>query len=263
MRVRIELRSRVFAGAARQVAEVVGARPRAVLGLAAGRTMEPLYAALAARLREEGTSLREAQGFLLDDYLGLGPEDPRSLRAAVAGALLGPTDLPAASLHGPDGLAADPEAEAARYEAAIRAAGGIDLQLLGLGGNGHLGFNEPGAALLGRAHVAWLAEETLEANRAALTAGGAPPPQAAITLGLGTLLGARRCVLVATGAAKAAAVAAAVEGPLTARVPASVLQLHPDATLWLDEEAASGLRHPEPWRRAARLARAAAGDEGA
>ncbi|MDX1649804.1 MAG: glucosamine-6-phosphate deaminase [Myxococcota bacterium] len=255
MQVVIASASEVVARAARAVAEVLGARPGAVLGLAAGRTMEPVYAALARLHRENGLSLATARAFLLDEYLELDRDDPRRLRAEVERALVGPTDLPGDALEAPDPRAADPAAEAARYEAAVREAGGVDLQLLGIGANGHLGFNEPGAALLGRTRVQVLAEATLAANRTALEAGGGRPPRAAITQGLGTLLAARRLVLVATGSAKAQAVAEAVEGPLAARVPASVLQLHPDALLLVDEAAAAGLRDPGSWRHAERVAR--------
>lgn len=249
--------SEVVRRAARALADAVRARPRPVLGLAAGRTMEPVYAELARLHREEGVSLAAARAFLLDEYLELARDDPRRLRAAVARALVGPTDLPDAALEAPDPAAADPAAEAARYETALRDAGGVDLQLLGLGANAHLGFNEPGASLRGRTGVQVLAEATLAAGRETLTAGGAPP-RAALTLGLGTLLEARRLVLVATGAAKAPAVAAAVEGPLAARVPASALQLHPDALVLVDEAAAGALRDPAAWRHAEGVRRALA-----
>jgi glucosamine-6-phosphate deaminase len=255
VRVVIESTAEIVERAAERVAATLRARPRAVLGLAAGRTMEPVYAALGRRHREQGLSLAGARAFLLDEYLGVAADDPRSLRFAVMRALVEGTDLSPEALASPDGLAEAPEAEAARYEAAIRAAGGVDLQLLGIGTNGHLGFNEPGAALLGPCHVHPLAAETLEAQRAALAAGGAEPPRAALTMGLGTLLAARACLLVATGASKAHPVAAAVEGPLTAMVPASVLQLHPDATLLLDEAAAEALHRPDPWREDEEVAR--------
>jgi len=230
------------ARAAERLVATVRARQGAVLGLATGRTMQPVYAAFARRLRAEGLSLARVRAFALDEYVGLGPDDARSFHAYLARHVLAATDLPAAQLAVPDGRAADPEAEASRYEAALRAAGGLDLQLLGIGGNGHLGFNEPGAPLDGPCHVECLAEETLAANREALEAEGAAPPRAGITLGLGSILAARACLLVASGAAKAAAVAAAVEGPVTPRVPASVLQRHPDATVLLDAAAASALR---------------------
>lgn len=245
MRLHVEPNAPALAEhAARRLVAAVRARPDAVLGLATGRTMRPVYAALARRLREEGLSLAGVRAFALDEYVGVGRDDPRSFRTFLARHVLEATDLPAASLAVPDGLAADPEAEAGRYEAAVREAGGLDLQLLGIGRNGHLGFNEPGAPLGGPCHVQRLAEETLAANREALAAGEAPPPRAAITLGLGSILAARACLLVASGAAKAAAVAAAVEGPVTERVPASVLQRHPDATVLLDAAAAAGLRAP-------------------
>jgi len=237
MRVVIEPAPELERRAAAQVARALRAQPGCVLGLAAGRTMIPLYDELVRLHETEALSFAAATAFTLDEYVGVAPDQPGSFGRFLRERLARRTDL--RTLHLPD-VARPDLAEAARaYEAEIRAAGGIDLQLLGLGVNGHLGFNEPGSSLGSRARVKTLSEETLAANP------DLPAParerRLAITLGLGTILEARACLLIATGAAKAAAVAAAVEGPLTASVPASVLQLHPEVTAYVDEAAAEGL----------------------
>src|SRR5262245_60145531 len=226
--------------AAQRVARVIRAKPSCVLGLATGKTMIPVYDELVRLHRSEGLSFARVSAFGLDEYVGVAGDEPGSLRGFVRAHLERPTDLRAAALHLPDGSSADPHAEARAYEAAIRAAGGIDLQLLGLGVNAHVGFNEPGSSLASRARVKTLSDETLAANRDELPA-GVRERRLAITLGLGTILEARTCVLLATGPAKAGAVAATVEGALTASAPASVLQLHPDVIVYVDEAAAAGL----------------------
>lgn len=240
---------------ARAVADAVRANPRLVLGVATGRTMEPVYARLAALHREAGLSLREVRAFNLDEYMGAARDDPWSFHCFTLRHLVEPTDLPAASLYVPDGTAQDVFAEARRYEEAIVAAGGIDLQLLGLGRNGHIGFNEPGSSLGSATRVKALSEETLEANREDLPSTGAERPRAAITVGLGTILRSRACLLLAVGAAKSAAVAATVEGAVSARIPASVLQHHPNATVVLDRAAAADLADRAYYESAERLQR--------
>jgi glucosamine-6-phosphate deaminase len=240
---------------ARIVADAIRWNPSCVLGLAAGRTVEPVYARLAAIHREEGLSLRTVTTFNLDEYVGATHDDSWSFHRFVAEHLVEPTDLPASSVHAPEGNAADLFAEAQRYEEAIQRAGGIDLQLLGLGQNGHIGFNEPGSSLASPTRAKALTEETLRANQADLAASGSTAPQAAITMGLGTILAARACLLLAVGSAKANAVAAMVEGPVTARVPASVLQQHPRATVVLDAAAAAQLEARDYYERAERLQR--------
>jgi glucosamine-6-phosphate deaminase len=239
---------------ARCVADRVRSYPRSVLGLATGRTMEPVYAKLVHWHQFEGLSLRDVRSFNLDEYVGAAPDASWSMRAFVFRHLVERTDLPPSHVHLPDGAARDVFAEAERYEARLRAAGGVDLQLLGLGANGHLGFNEPGSSLGGRTRVAVLAPETLEANRDALPRGGARP-RAAITLGLGTILAARTCLLLALGSEKAEAAAAMLEGPVSARLPASALQLHPDAVVVLDAPASGALARRDDYERAERIRR--------
>jgi glucosamine-6-phosphate deaminase len=240
MRVVIEPEDELHRLAARRIARIVRARPRCVLGLATGRTMAPLYAELVRLHREEGLSLAGVTAFNLDEYVGVARGAPGSLRRFMLDHLVAHTDLPERALHLPDGASPDLDAAAATYEAEIRAAGGIDLQLLGLGVNAHLGFNEPGSSLASRTRVKTLSDETLAANQGELPP-GVRERRLALTLGLGNILEARACLLLATGPAKAGAVAASVEGPVTASAPASILQFHPDAIVYVDEAAAAGL----------------------
>jgi glucosamine-6-phosphate deaminase len=221
------------------VAEHLRARADAVLGLATGQTMRPVYARLVALHRAGETDLSRATTFNLDEYVDVAPGHPASFHAYMHEALFAPLGLDPARTHLPRGDAADPAAEAQRYEAAIAAAGGVDLQLLGIGRNGHLAFNEPTSSLGSRTRVKTLAETTRRANAPAF--GPGPVPRQAITMGIATILEARACVLLATGAAKADAVARMVEGPLGADCPATALQLHPAATVVLDDAAASRL----------------------
>lgn len=223
------------------VGALLGARAFPVLGVATGSSPQPVYDELAARVTAGTLSLASAQVFLLDEYVGLPPGHPGSYRAAVEAQLVSRTDLTAAAVHGPDGTAEDLTAAAAAYEDAIDAAGGIDLQLVGIGADGHIGFNEPGSSLASRTRLKTLTAQTRADN--ARFFGGDPTavPRHVLTQGIATLLRARHVILLAAGPAKAAVVAAAVEGPLTAFVPASALQLHPHATVVADEAAADRL----------------------
>jgi glucosamine-6-phosphate deaminase len=240
MRVVIEPTAELYRLAARRVARAVRAKPDCVLGLATGRTMVPLYDELVRLHREEGLSFAAVTAFHLDEYVGVAPDQPGSFRRFVRERLEARTDLRPDAVRFPDAAAPDPAAAARAYEAELRAAGGIDLQLLGLGVNAHIGFNEPGSSLASRTRVKTLSDETLAANREGLPA-IVRERRLAITMGLGTILDARLCLCIATGAAKAGAVAALVEGPVTASAPGSVLQLHPDVIAYVDEAAAAGL----------------------
>jgi len=216
------------------------------LGLATGRTMEPVYAALAHQLgaleAPEAERLRRGWcSFNLDEYVGLGPADPRSFAAEMAARLSGPLDLEPAAVHLPDGLAADLEAEADRYRQALEAAGGIGLQLLGLGLNGHVGFNEPPCGPEAGCRCLHLNPSTRLQNAAAF--GGDPEavPARAITLGLREILAAERLLLVVTGAAKAEVLRRALREPATPELPASWLQRHPALLVIADAAAAAAL----------------------
>ena len=225
--------------AAETVACLLRARPDAVLGLATGETMRPVYARLVELHRAGRADFARSVTFNLDEYVGISPDHPASFHSFMQQALFGPVGLPPARCHLPRGDATDPAAEAERYEAAIITAGGIDLQLLGIGRNGHLAFNEPTSSLASRTRVKTLTETTRQANAPAFAPG--PVPRHALTMGIGTILDSRSCLLLATGTAKAAAVARMIEGPLGADCPASALQLHPAVTVILDQAAAERL----------------------
>jgi glucosamine-6-phosphate deaminase len=229
------------------VARVVRAKPSAVLALPTGSTPRPLYAELVRRHQDEALSFARATTFNLDEYVGVAPDHPGSFRHYMEEAFFEHVDLPPERAHVPDGFARDVPAACAAYEAAIRASGGLDLVLLGLGEDGHIAFNEPTSSFASRTRLKTLSAASRAANQASF--GAEPVPGHVITMGIATILEARRCVLIAHGARKAAAVAAMVEGPLAALVPASALQLHPSAVVVCDEAAAAGLKHAEYYRR--------------
>jgi glucosamine-6-phosphate deaminase len=239
------------------VAVMTGLRRRRagapVLGLATGSSPLGLYRELAHLVEAGEVDLTATTGFALDEYVGLPPGHPQSYRQVLLREVCALTGLPGERLHVPDAGATEPDAlerAAAAYEEEIRAAGGVDVQVLGIGANGHLGFNEPGSSLASRTRVKRLAERTRRDN-ARFFERPQDVPTHCVTQGLGTILEARRLVLVATGAAKAPAVAAALEGPLTASCPGSVLQWHPDAVAVVDEAAATGLRNRDYYDAAA------------
>jgi glucosamine-6-phosphate deaminase len=226
-------------------------RSDAVLGLATGSSPLPVYGELIRRCRRGDLSLAATTAFLLDEYVGLPPSHPASYRRFIDQELAGRVDLPPSQVNGPDGCATDIAAECARYEQAIADAGGVDVQLLGIGADGHIGFNEPGSSLGSRTRIKTLTDQTRRDN-ARFFDGLDEVPRHVMTQGVGTILDARHLVLVATGAAKAEPLARAVEGPVTAMVPASALQLHPHVTVVVDEEAAVGLQLADYYREAFR-----------
>ena len=225
------------------IARVTGRGP--VLGLATGSSPLGLYRELGRAVAEGRADFATAHGVALDEYVGLPPGHPEGYRQVLLREVCGVVGLPAERLAVPDGSGTDLAAldrAAADYEAHIRGLGGVDVQVLGIGANGHLGFNEPGSAMTSRTRVKRLSARTRRDN-ARFFRDLADVPTHCLTQGLGTILDARRLVLVATGSAKADAVAASLEGPLTASVPASVLQWHPDTVVCLDEAAAAALRN--------------------
>lgn len=236
--------------AARIIAAVVRGRPNAVLGLATGGTPRPIYAELVRQHQTEGLTFRGVTTFNLDEYVGIDASHPCSYRRYMAEVFFDHVDISAGQVHVPNGMATDVPRECDDYEAAIRTAGGIDLQLLGIGGDGHIGFNEPSSSLGSRTRIKTLSDGTRAANCGCAPAGEELPGHV-ITMGIGTILEARRCLLVAYGAHKAEAVAEAVEGPLRAFVPASALQLHPHTTLLVDEAAAERLKLRDYYRSVA------------
>jgi glucosamine-6-phosphate deaminase len=225
----------------RDIARQLSAAPRFVLGLPTGRTPIPLYRELVRLYERRVVDFSHATTFNLDEFLGIASSDPRSYHAFMRTHLFDRINLPASRRHFLDGAARDVDAECARYERAIIRAGGIDLQILGLGTNGHIGFNEPAPALVARTHRTGLRPATRKANAALFNGRMSAVPHEALSMGMGTILRARRIVLIATGAAKARCVNRMIRGPVTTRVPASFLQLHPAAEAWLDRTAASRL----------------------
>jgi glucosamine-6-phosphate deaminase len=228
--------------AARLIAARLRAKPDLVLGLATGRTMERVYDRLVATKRSEGLDFSRCRTFNLDEYIGIPGEDEHSYRYYMNQHLFSRVNIDLANTHVPNGMAADLGAEADRYEHLIREAGEIDVQLLGIGETGHIGFNEPLSALMSRTREKALTPTTRQQNAAMF--GGDPDkvPKRALTMGVGTILDARELLLLATGAAKAAILAKAVEGPITAMISASAIQLHPNCKIIVDQDAAGKLQ---------------------
>ena len=226
--------------AALKIAQVVERRPDAVLGLATGSSPTDIYASLARRVAAGELDFSRASGFALDEYVGIPLEHPESYASVIRRDVVEPLGMDPARVRVPDGRAADVEAAAEEYDAAIAAAGGIDVQILGIGANGHIGFNEPTSSFASRTRIKTLAPQT-RADNARFFDDPDQVPTHCLTQGLGTILDAHEVVLVAQGERKAAAVAGMVEGPLSAMCPGSALQLHRHATIVVDEAAASRL----------------------
>src|SRR5262245_13953947 len=220
---------------------------RSVLGLATGSTPIGVYAILCEMHARGELDFSQVTTFNLDEYVGLSPGHRCSYREFMREHLFSKVNVAPERIHFPDGLAADIPAHCADYEAAIAQAGGIDLQLLGIGRDGHIGFNEPSSSLASRTRIKTLTRQTLKDN-AACFGGADQVPHHVITMGVGTIMDARQCLLLATGEAKADAVAGMVEGPIMADLPASILQLHPVCRLVVDEAAATKLRRAEYYR---------------
>ena len=235
--------------AADAVERLVREEPSAVLGLATGSTPMPVYDELVRRHREEGLSFAGARGFLLDEYVGLCRDHPQRYRRVISQEIVERVDWPEEQVLGPDGLAEDLPEACACYEQSIAEAGGIDLQLLGIGADGHVAFNEPGSSLASRTRVKSLTAQTREDN-ARFFDSPEEVPVHCLTQGLGTISEARHLVLLAIGEHKAPAVRQLVEGAISARWPATVLQLHPHVTVLVDEAAASGLELSDYYRQA-------------
>lgn len=220
---------------------LVQTNPRAVLGLATGGTPVGVYEQVVNDFRRGLVSFKQATSFNLDEYVGIDVNHPESYHSYMNHHLFRHIDLPAAQAHIPDGNAADLEAECRRYDERIADAGQIDLQLLGLGHNGHIGFNEPAHALIRGTHVVDLAEETRQANARFFDSVDQVPRQA-LTMGVGTILKAKTILLIVRGADKAEIVHRALTGPITTDCPASLLQTHPHLVVLLDEPAARLMR---------------------
>lgn len=230
-----------------EIVRLIAARPDAVLGLATGSTPLPVYEALRPRLT--GVDVSRVRGFALDEYVGIDPRHPQSYRSVITTEVVEPLGLDPERIHTPNGDLATIAHAGDDYERAIADAGGIDLQILGIGTSGHIGFNEPGSSFASRTRVKTLIEQTRRDN-ARFFASIDDVPMHCITQGLGTILSARHLFLLAFGEGKAAAVAGAVEGPVTSSLPGSAIQLHPHVTVVVDEAAASRLEHADYYRYA-------------
>jgi glucosamine-6-phosphate deaminase len=240
-------RQQLAALAADAVVALLARTPTAVLGLATGSSPLGVYHELIARHRAGDVTFARARAFLLDEYVGLPADHPQRYREVIRRELEQQVDFAPGAVRGPDGLAADVPAACAAFEQAIADAGGVDLQLLGIGTDGHVAFNEPGSSLRSRTRVKTLTGQTRRDN-ARFFASLNEVPHHVLTQGLGTISDARHLVLLATGASKAAAVRDMVEGPVSAYCPASVLQLHPHATVLLEEESAGKLALADYYR---------------
>lgn len=235
--------------AARIIASAIRAKPTATLGLATGGTMVGIYKELVRLHQQDSLNFSQVTTFNLDEYLGLASTHPQSFNYFMRENFFDHVNIPTKNIHIPDGtITKDYDSYAAGYEETIRKAGGIDLQLLGIGRNGHIGFNEPTSSIGSRTRLKVLTHETIEDNRKFFEP-GENIPRCAITMGIGTILEARKILLLATGESKAIAVAKSIEGPVASAVSASALQLHPDVTFLVDEAAASQLTQRDYYRQ--------------
>jgi glucosamine-6-phosphate deaminase len=243
VRVRIlKSEAAVARAVAARVTTLLANRPDAVIGLPTGRTPVQLYALLSAAHRAGRVDFSRVSTFNLDEFLGLPASHPASYRTFMEEHLFRHVNLSRRRIHFLNGTAPNADEECARYEAEIRRAGGVDLLILGLGANGHIGFNEPAAALTADTHRARLAPGTRRSNSSLFGGRAAAVPREALSMGVGTIVRSRSVILMATGESKAAAIRGMVKGKVTPRLPASLLQLHGDVELIIDGPAGSGLR---------------------
>ena len=234
-------------------AEVIRAallkKPNLVLGLATGSTPIGLYKALVRMHKTDGLDFSEVITFNLDEYVGIPPSHPHSYHTFMETHFFNAVNIPPENCHIPQSTAVAHAEFCERYEAAIVDAGGIDIQVLGIGKDGHIGFNEPSSSLGSRTRIKTLTQSTLDANAPHFGGSIEAVPKMAITMGVGTIMEAKQCLLLASGASKATAIAQAVEGPITAEVPASVLQMHPRTSVVIDEAAASRLKRVDYYKQ--------------
>lgn len=237
--------------AARFVARLLRRKPNCVLGLATGSTPLGMYRELIHMHRQEGLDFSRVVTFNLDEYVGLGPTHPQSYRRFMQENLFDRLNIEPRNTHVPDGRALDFDAFCQQYERMIVETGGIDLQVLGIGSDGHIAFNEPGSSLGSRTRLKTLTEETIRDN-ARFFGSAEQVPRLAITMGVGTILESRQCLLLACGSTKARAICDTIEGPVTAQVTASALQLHRDVIAVVDEEAGRLLERRDYYREVER-----------
>ncbi len=237
---RLATSAEVTQAAADRVCDLLRAKPQASIGLATGRTQEPLFAELIRRHRADQALFRRARFFHLDEYWDMPATSPDSMSGSLRRLFLDAVDVPQDRFHRVDGMAADPDIEAAHYEALIRSAGGIDLQLLGMGTNGHIAFNEPGSPHDSRMRLITLTTETRQANRDFFPPGAIVPSQA-ITMGIATILETKAVLILVTGRSKIPAMRATLEAPVSAQCPASALRRHDNCIMLADNDATAGL----------------------
>lgn len=249
MEVVIAPAARLAEIAADAVDALVRERPDAVLGLATGSSPLKVYDELARRHEHDGLSFARARAFMLDEYVGLPADHPERYRNVIETEIASRVDFAPGAVQGPDGNAADLPAACAAYEAAIAEAGGVDLQILGIGTDGHIAFNEPGSSLASRTRIKTLTAQTREDNARFFGDDVDQVPRHCLTQGLATIMSARHLVLLATGKGKAEAVHQLVEGPISALWPATIMQMHPHATVLVDDAAASRLQLADYYRQ--------------
>jgi len=227
---------------ANYIIESINKKPNTVLGLATGSTPIRLYEKMMIANQTKRVCFKKVTTFNLDEYLGLAVGHPQSYRYFMDHRLFNHIDIDKENTFVPNGASDNPIADCTHYEEYLREKGGVDLQLLGIGSNGHIGFNEPGSSLASRTHIAVLSKETISANKRFFSVGESQP-HLSITMGIGTILESREIMLIATGANKAEAIKNTIEGPVSSSCPASILQMHPYVTIVMDEEAAKSLRN--------------------
>jgi glucosamine-6-phosphate deaminase len=235
--------------AAASIVELISGKPDAVLGLATGSTPLPVYRALASLIAERDVDVRHVRGYALDEYVGLPAGHPESYASVIHREVVEPLGLTPSLIHVPNGARETIEHAGVDYEKAIAESGGVDVQILGIGTDGHIGFNEPGSSFASITRVKTLTEQTRKDN-ARFFDSEADVPMHCITQGLSTILKARHLLLLAFGEGKAEALAGAVEGPVSASNPGSAIQLHPHVTVLVDEAAASKLHNLDYYRYA-------------
>jgi len=231
----------------RIVSKLVQCKPDAVLGLATGSTPVQLYKEMIKWHKEQGLDFSKVTSFNLDEYVGLAADHHASYHRFMNEHLFDEINVPQENIHIPDGLTENLAAHCAAYEQSVQDAGGIDLQVLGIGSDGHLGFNEPTSSFASHTRIKTLDQQTVEDNQRFFKE-GEEVPRHVITMGLGSIMEARTCLVLAFGENKADAVAEMVEGPVTSMIPATILQFHRDTRLILDEAAASKLKKADYYK---------------
>lgn len=227
--------------AAEAIRDLYRENPTAVLGVATGSSPLPIYEKLSEMVADGSLSLKQAKAFMLDEYVGLPVDHPEGYRNFIERYFVATTDICTENVYGPDGQTSDPVAACAEYEKMIEAAGGVDLQILGVGVDGHIAFNEPGTSLGSLTHIEVLTEQTRQSNSRFFDNDINKVPRLALSQGVGTILRSKQAVLIATGEDKAEAIRGIVEGPVTSMCTGSALQLHPNVKILIDEAAASKL----------------------